>query len=1195
MSKRGLTAGCLQSKALTALLPTLVRQARLRLDVFLLLVLAALCAGRAMGSVTASISGTVRDRTGATVVGAVVTVTQAETGTAQTEKTNAQGYYSFPSLPLGHFNLQVERAGFKRFEETGLVLDVNSTLVVDANLDVGGVQEVVEVSGSALHVETSSTQLGEVISGNEMTGVPLVTRSYTDLLALQPGVVPTPSGMSGALAGPFNSTGIVLPQVSGDLNAGGLSVNGMREANNGFLLNGATVQEPGFGGTAVVPNLDSIAEFRIITNNFDAEYGNYSGGQINVITKSGSNQFHGNLFEFLRNTDLDAANYFDQGSRGVYHQNQYGGTLGGPVIRDKVFFFGDYQGNRVVQGISSGQVAVPAAAEHAGDFSGVASSLTGSVVGPAWAQQLSSELNYNVSQGEPYYTPGCNSTAQCVFPNAKIPASAISPIASNILPSIPNPNSGAYFSTSSQAQRLEDSKTSGRADGNTRFGQLAAYYFWDSYSLASPYPTATVPGFPATGTGLTQVANVSDTKTFGAAAVNEFRIEYMRNNILLNQPANGGAVTLSSLGFTTGSNTLGIAVLNPAIQGIPELDFNNFVVGVPSRPNRFLENTYQVLDNFSKVFGTHTFKAGGAFHYNQMDQQLSNVVNGNFVYNTASETGVDFADFLIGAPAQFVQGVALPGNGRSHYIGLYGQDSWRVSTSFTVNYGLRWDVSAPWSEQHNELETLVPGLQSQVFPGAPTGWVFPTDPGIPPTLAPIRYNNFAPRLGIAYSPDGGSGFFRKLIGPQGTTSIRAGYGLFYTAFEGAGSFNEIGAAPFGFFYVGNNPQFATPFVSRPTAQSQQQRFPVVFPADNVSASNPDNSVNWSLFLPIASSPGFYYKNRLPYAEDYELSIQREFGPKTVATVSYVGTQGHRLLATLESNPGNPALCLSVSQTSQVAPGSPVCGPNGENGVYTTTSGQVINSTRAPFGPNFGSNGYFITLGASNYNSLQVNVRHTSPRLQTLVGYTFSKSFDDSSGYGEQINPIDSRASYALSAFNSAQNFVVSYTYQMPFDKLGQNRLTNGWQLSGITRFAAGLPVTVYENDDRSLLGTAFTGPIILDVDTPTYTPGPLHIANPRSGNPYFNTSLFSLEPLGELGNSKRRFFHGPGINNWDMALLKDTRITERVRVQFRAEFFNLFNHAQFSNVQGNINSSNFGQAQSANHPRIGQMALKLLF
>ena len=458
MSKRGLAARGWEFVALTAFLPTLkwpeaqpLRSHRTGLVVhqgvcgLLLLVLVTLCAGRAMGSVTASISGTVRDHTGATVVGAVVTVTHTETGTAQTEKTNSQGYYSFPSLPLGHFSIQVERAGFKRFEETNLILDVNAALVVDAVLQVGGVQEVVEVSGSALHVETSNTQLGEVIGGDEMTGVPLVSRSYTDLLALQPGVVPTPSGMSGALAGPFNSTGIVLPQVSGDLNAGGLSVNGMREANNGFLLNGATVQEPGFGGTAVVPNLDSIAEFRIITNNFDAEYGNYSGGQINVITKSGGNQFHGNLFEFLRNTDLDAANYFDNGSRGVYHQNQYGGTLGGPVIRDKVFFFGDYQGNRVVQGISSGQVAVPAAAEHTGDFSGVASSLIGTVVGPAWAQQLSSELNYNVVQGEPYYTPGCINAAQCVFPNAKIPASAISPIATNILPAIPDRTAAHIF------------------------------------------------------------------------------------------------------------------------------------------------------------------------------------------------------------------------------------------------------------------------------------------------------------------------------------------------------------------------------------------------------------------------------------------------------------------------------------------------------------------------------------------------------------------------------------------------------------------------------------------------------------------------------------------------------------------------------------------------------------------------------
>src|SRR5262249_42674306 len=625
-----------------------------------------------------------------------------------------------------------------------------------------------------------------------------------------------------------------VPLVSGSLNAGNLSVNGMRESSNGFLLNGVTVQEFGYGGTSVIPNLDSIAEFRILTNNDDPEYGNYSGGQINVITKSGTNLYHGNLFEFFRNTNLDGRGYFDP-LRAAYHQNEFGGTFGGPIKHDKIFFFADYQGNRIVQGVSSGVVQVPSAAEQNGDFSALEPKLLAAaktVNGAVWATQLSNQLGYPVTAGEPYFVSGCTLTSQCVFPNASVPVSGFSKMAKTLLKFIPTPNIGTGFSTSSFPQSLKDNKFSGRIDGNTRIGLVSGYYYFDRYDLDSPYPTATVPGFDASGKGGTNLINLGDTKTFGNTAVNEARIAFVRNNVSLNQPNGGKGVTLDSLGFTTGANTLGIVPVNPAIEGVPEIDFNSFVLGVPSRPNRLIENTYSALDNFSKVVGTHSLKFGGAFHYTQLVEQLSNVVNGNFQF-FGGETGVDFLDFLIGAPDFYLQGQAEPSNGRSRYFGLYGQDSWRVRPNLTLNYGLRWDVSRPWSEQHNQIQTIVPGLQSVVFPpspgrdGSPTGWVFPGDPGIPSTLAPTRYNNFAPRIGIAYSPDS-------------KTSFRAAYGVFFTSFEGASNFNEIGDAPFGFFYASPvPPSFATPFMDRGTGTSELQRFPVVFPPLNVSAKNPD--------------------------------------------------------------------------------------------------------------------------------------------------------------------------------------------------------------------------------------------------------------------------------------------------------------------------------------------------------------------
>ena len=604
------------------------------------------------------------------------------------------------------------------------------------------------------------------------------------------------------------------------------------------------------------------------------------------------------------------------------------------------------------------------------------------------------------------------------------------------------------------------------------------------------------------------------------------------------------------------------------------------------------------MDNFSRVISTHTLTFGGQFRYNQLTE-YNGGSNGDFTFNGA-ETGSDFADFLIGAPTSYSQGQGFPSYGRSRYFGLFAQDSWRVQSNITLNYGLRWDVSRPWSEKNGQLETLVPGLQSTRFPGSPLGWVFPGDPGIASTLAPTRYNNFAPRIGLAYSPNFESGLLHTLTGGSGKTSIRLGWGKFYSTFEGATNFNEIGDAPFGIFYGSPvPPQFVTPFVDRGTGNIEGQRFPVALPTTGTP-------INWANFLPIGTSPAFYYKNVLPYTEEYQLSIERQLGHATLLTASYVGTQGHHLMSSLEANPGNPALCLSVSQLSQVTDNH-TCGPNGENGVYHPVTGGTINSTRGPFGPAFSSDGYFITTGQSSYNSLQLSLRERISKLEFLAGYTYSKSTDNGSGYGEQLNPLNPGLR-SLSAFDLRHNFVLSYDYQLPFDHFGgPSLLVKGWRLSGITRFATGLPVTLVETDDNSLLGTSSAGAISLPVDTPNYTPGSLNISDPRNRQkPYFNTSLFTPEALGTLGNARRRFFAGPGLNNWDIALLKDTAIKEGMNLEFRAELFNAFNHTQFGQPDGNITDTQqtdpdgritggFGAITTANPPRIVQFSLKLLF
>ncbi|MGA7286847.1 MAG: carboxypeptidase regulatory-like domain-containing protein [Terriglobales bacterium] len=1215
-----------------------------------------------MASVTASISGTVTDPSGAIVPHCTVTATSVETGLILTESANAQGFYSFPSLALGKYTIKVTQPGFKAFSETGLVVDVNSALVVDVKLQIGQGSEQIEVSSDALHVDTESTQMGEVISAKAMTDVPLVTRSYTDLLALQPGVVPTASGMTGAYAGPFISAGFAAPPVSGDLNSGALSVNGMRESENGFILNGMLVQETGFSGAGAIPNLDSIAEFRILTNNFDAEYGNYSGGQINVVTKSGTNSFHGNVFEFLRNTDFDAANYYNAGVRGSYHQNQFGGTFGGPVKRDQIFFFGDYQGNRVIQGQTALITGAPTAATESGDLSGIASSLVQSVCpsnangcpngmgivieptlvnGIAWASQLSTQLNQSVSSGEPYYFAAstidpntlapygvnCTAASQCVLPNAQLSPTAFNPISANLLKYVlpangPINSSGTgQYVNSAESTNLNDNKFSGRLDANTRFGLLSGYYYFDRFNRIDPYWPGNAqlyPGFAVDSKGQTHNVTLGATKTISASSVNEFRLGFFRLDTKFNQPSGGEGVSLSSLGFASGAGGApGIFPVAPSLEGIPEIDFNDFVIGVPSRPNGLIENIYQVLDNYSRIIGTHTLRFGAQYHYDQLEEDLiDNVSNGNFFFGTnfnggVSETGSDFVDFLLGAPSSYVQGQSYPSYGRNFYFGLYGQDSWRVRSNLTFNYGLRYDVSAPFHEKNNQIQTLIPGEQSVVFPGSPLGWVFPGDPGVPSTLAPTRWNNFAPRLGLAYSFGQHDGTLGNILGNPGSTSLRASWGIFYSTFEGATDFNEIGDAPFGNYTGQFASTFAAPFTNRANGTSITNFFPAPQPPLNFSAQHPatgypyDNLTDFfGAFGTISSSPAFYRGNRLPYAEEYELSIEHQLSKEDLLTLSYVGTQAHRLLSSKSANPGDPALCLAT----------PGCGPGGENNIYGSGSSLVIGTRTnfpgvvlpggTPIVP-FGNDSYFITAGSSSYNSAQVNYRHTSGRLQTLIGYTFSRSFDNASGYGEQINPINPRLSRGLSAFDSTNNFVASYTYVLPVDKwMPGSRLTNGWSVNGITRFDTGLPVTLVETDDQSLLGTAFGGPITLPVDTPNLV-GPVHIMNPRdsvTGTQYFNPSAFGQSALGQEGDSSRRFFHGPGINNWDFALIKNTRITERSNLQFRAEFFNVFDHTQFLNAQGITGfsggaptSATFGQVAGAQSPRIGQLSLKLNF
>jgi hypothetical protein len=1168
-----------------------------------LIIAALLISGTSFAQVGGRIRGVVKDPSDAAIPGASVSITNTATGARRTATTDSEGAYSFPALAVGQYDLDANFQGFLPQRRTGLVIDVNSALQVDLNLQLAGQSESVTVSAEAeaVHVEKADTQLGLTISSQRITEVPLNGRSYTDLLAVQTGVAPvTTSATSSTSSG----GGFGAVAVSGNLDPGLFSVNGQRESANGFILNGANVEESVAEGAAIIPNLDSIEEFRVLTSNFDAEYGNYSGGLVTVVTKSGANQLHGSAFEFLRNTDLDARGFFDP-TRAPFIQNQFGGTLGGRIKKDQVFFFGDYQGTSNLQGIETGLLPVPSLADRTGNLSDLAGSLTGIVNGSFLANQLTQRLGSGVAPGEAYYSPGCTLSTQCVFPNALVPGSAWSVPAGHLLQYIPLPNIGTNeYSNASLAQRLNDGKGSARVDAqSTRLGTLSAYYFIDSYNLNDPYPTqqggANVPGFNALSNGRSELANLSDAKTFGSTLVNEFRLSYMRDFNNLGQQQGGVGASLASQGFTVGQ--AGILPGNPQTEGIESIVFNKIDFGTNPFSLVQTNSNYQVQDNLSKVMGKHAMKFGGQFLLQTVKLLPDFTENGQFQF-TGYATGVDFADFLLGLPNLYTQGFSPAFYERSKYAGVYAQDSWRVTPNLTLNYGLRWDVIMPWEEEHNQTGTLIAGEQSVVFPTAPRGYVFPGDPGVPPTIAPTPYDNLSPRLGLAYSPTWTNAFLEKLTGGPGNSSIRAGYGRFFTAIEGQTLAFETGNAPYGITYSSPEPPlFENPLIGAETGTPYPQEFPVNVPPYNSSPKNPDPNVNWGAYTPINGIDAYFPRNKTPYSENYFLSFERQFGKNTVFDASYIGSQGHHLLVLLAANPGNPALCLGLDQASDVMPGTPTCGPFGENLVYTRSNGEVVNGTRAPFGNNFGTDVYFDAMGNSVYNSLQVSLRHSGGGLTMLGSYTYGKSLDQSSNLGEQVDPYDYGLTRAPSSFDIKHNFVTSYRYDLPFNKLFRHadQVTTGWAISGITRFSSGVPVTLINPNDTALIGSYNNGVNGVGFGGLDAAPGALQLnGNPRKGQPYFNPAIFSLPALGLPGTASRRLFYGPGMNNWDLALLKETHFSETRVLEFRLETFNTFNHAQFfgaNSVDGNTNDSTFGEIVSAMTPRLIQVSLKFRF
>ena len=1231
----------------------------------------------AFAQTTGTIHGTVTDSSGSLVPGAKVTAKAEGVAISRSAVSDPHGEFVLPTVPVGEYTIEIEAAGFKKFLQSHVEVTLGHVINVNAALVLGEVTQTVEVQAQGVQVETTSTQLGAVMNSRAVVNLPLNSRDTYQLLQLQPGVQ--------------SQQGYDL--FAGSEDAGVVSVNGGRGRANNFNVNGGDANDLFIATPAVQPSPDTIEEFRVLTNTFDAEYGRNSGSVVNVVTKSGSNEIHGDAYEFFRNRALNTRGFFDT-EKPKFNQNQFGGTMGGPIKKNRTFFFVSAEDREILQGNSSDLVTVPTIAERGGDFS----------QGPNGPQStFGGTLTDNYLAGVLNQRPGCaGAVAQAggvplaagmpwsaIFPNNKIPTQCFDPTALDLMNQyVPLANRGSNQLQLVPVDHLSGIQSTSRIDHKINDAhQLSFFYYFDDSADDRPFSHfqaqgANVPGFGSNYSTRSQQFNLSETWIASPTIVNEARFTYFREGQLkFNHPLNTNLVQNScktvpaSQCFTNPADPAsGITPnLGAAHEGVPFIELNGgFWIGNNSEGELpQIGNSFQWSDNISKVAGAHTFKFGADVRRMRFDQTLYYNVNGFFTFNSggSNDVGSDnvFPDYLLGLPATYSQGSAQTENVRSTALYLFAQDSWKLRKNLTLNYGLRWELTTPIHDIGRRVQTFRPGQATQVYPcqlnpnnplvqtfgttdcnpGSagesvfPLGEVVPGDQGVPATLTSTYYKAFAPRIGLAWSPSAESGFWHKLFGSAGATSIRTGFGIFYNPVEQLVLEQFSAEPPFGGSSSFSNTLFNTPFLAQNGT---------VIPNAFYGILNPPRGkpVDWSQFRPIILYGEFPPNMRTQYAEQYNFTIQRQLPGDTLLQIGYVGSQGHRLLASHDLNYGQAQPCLDLNQLSTLANDpSLACGPFYADSSFYIAANEIpagftlhlpYGSVPTVTGPNpnpitivglrrysspfcqpttgvgcppdgvpvFSSIFAEDTIGNSNYNSLQVSVeKRFSKGLQFQAAYTFSKSIDDASSFENILNPLNYRLSRSLSLFDARQRLVGSYFYQFPkFDFHGfADKLFNGWETSGILTFQSGFPIPITSSDDDELMNSLqFTYPGEPNIVSP------LQRLNPRNGyNLAFNPASFQQpvdangNALGIIGSSPRSVCCGPGINNIDFSLLKDTRLTERFKMEFRAEFFNIVNHAQFSRVDGNISDGSvtlggtFGKVLNVRDPRLIQFAMKVIW
>jgi len=1138
----------------------------------------------------ASIRGTVVDPSGAVVAAAKLTATNLATGIVYNTVSNKDGAFAFLQLPIGNYRVVVEKPGFKSFTESPIHLDLDQIFNLKATMELGTTSETITVEANPTQVETTSMQLGAVVTGNQIVDIPLNGRNWTQLMQLQPGV-----------------------QSSSDrFGAGAYSTNGSETQSNSFLINGTDSNDTALNTPLVIPSPDAIGEFSLVTSTINPEYGRNSGSIVNAAIKSGTNSFHGDVFEFYRDTFLDAKSWFEQ-KPSPFHQHYFGGTIGGPVIKDHTFFFFSYEGRRATepQAYANDQApTVYSQAERGGDFSAATGGAPFTCASSSTCVSPFPMVDSNGNTqpaGTPYGT---------LFPTGVIPAADLNPLALKLVNQyVPLPNAANNLYLFNPTITLSHDQYLGRID--EKLTDKDSIWFYGLYENAPandtlPFTGASLPGFGSTNPEKIYQYTAAWNHTFSSTSLNEARVSYLRFNYTAVSPQS--TINAANYGFT------GITPQVSAYSQLPVMSLTGFfTLGFSENgPQPRIQNNYQVVDNFSKVWGHHTFKAGFNMDRLELNNPFYNNLNGFYNYQGSGvfSTGNAGADFLLGIPDSYTQGSGsvIRARGREYYS--YAQDQWQARQNLVLTLGLGWDIETPYKNLYADGEVMSairPGQQSTVFPSAPLGYVFPGDKGINAYGGPtIHYTDFAPRLGFAWSP-----------GNIHNLSVRGGIGIYYNRYEEETLLQTLASPPFslastGSGQYGSSPNFGDPFLSvNPTSVAgipsvcasgctntpfSVHPFPFTPPAPGQAPTG-----GWGQFEPL----GFNVNTEdprmgPPRVTNFNLNVQYQISKSTIATIGYVGSLGRHLLGAYNLNPGGVAPGVNFNPAAQ-AYGSDFF------------LAQAVNGQSFQYGADtliLGQPGIQTTDYSSNYNSLQASIqRNFTSGLQFQAAYTWSRYFDYTSNLeassfnGPGINNFNVAQSYGPSDNDAPQRLVFNWRYTLPLYKYGHRlrALTDGWNITGIATFQSGFPVQVYNlyyNDLQWSYPDAYYA-------NPGYgqlTGQPFNINhNPRTalsqGNAgqWVNPAAFTGPATGTTGNANRNPFYGPGLNFWDMALEKDIYLTESKYAELRLETFDTFNHANFSAPDRYVGDPLFGQVLGVQQittngdGRVVQLAAKIYF